>query len=638
MPAIRTQDAVDPAYLKTPGEEPLPGYVLLEPLGRGGYGEVWKCEAPGGLLKAIKFVAGDPDGQPREASLLQQEFEAFQQVKAIRHPFLLPLERVELIGGELVMVMGLADKHVGDRFNECIAEGLRGIPRDELLGYLREAAEALDVIGAQYGLQHLDVKPANLFLTAGHLQVGDYGLVSKLDGGTDNGANRGLTPKYAAPEVLRGRVHTRSDQYSLALVYFELLTGQFPFIGKSAQQMMMQHVSVPPTLTALPEVERAVVAVALAKTPDARHASCLDFVDALIEVRPPARGQSGVFALGARPVSGPLSTPPTQRTLANPPTQRPFAADSTKRGALAGTVPKLVGVRPQPALSRPAPPPDDDDASCIDLTAVSAVPAGRAVYLPDIRSIHPVERLFGRPCPNPHLDAPTVAQQVLAAAGYDPTVHFAPDDVIREGEWAWSCRFPCTIDPRLARVKLDVVREQTGIPLDATDPMRLVFRELAPTGFFGKKGSAGLEVAVHLPQAGNRHPDLLVTGQIFGKPPADFVKSAEDAIPAFIEAIRKQLHNVSERRKHARVPVEFAVTLFALHSDRRVEEPVYSRTVDVSASGLAVRAAQFPPCKYFYVTFDDVRGLDDLALLAETVRRKEQPGEVLLTGTYRFDL
>src|SRR5580765_6676626 len=128
-------------YVKKPGIEPIPGYVLISPLGRGGFGEVWKCEAPGGLHKAIKFVASDEANHS-----LRQEFEAFQAIKAIRHPFLLQLERVELTSSELIMVMELADSQLQERFLECRNSGLPGIPRDELLSYRADAAEALDVI------------------------------------------------------------------------------------------------------------------------------------------------------------------------------------------------------------------------------------------------------------------------------------------------------------------------------------------------------------------------------------------------------------------------------------------------------------------------------------------------------------
>ena len=99
------------------GAEPLPGYRLIEPLGRGGYGEVWKCEVPGGLYKAVKFVGDDPNGWSRSDTSLRQEYEAFQRVKAIRHPFLLMLERVELIRDELIMVMELADHSLQKRFD-----------------------------------------------------------------------------------------------------------------------------------------------------------------------------------------------------------------------------------------------------------------------------------------------------------------------------------------------------------------------------------------------------------------------------------------------------------------------------------------------------------------------------------------
>jgi serine/threonine protein kinase len=127
---------------KRPGGEPIPGYRLIEPLGSGGFGEVWKCEAPGGLFKAIKFVYGasalDLAGAPAD-----EELEAIQRVKAIRHPFLLSMERVEVIDGELVIVLELADKSLHDLLAEHRRAGRRGLPRAEALGYLRETAETL---------------------------------------------------------------------------------------------------------------------------------------------------------------------------------------------------------------------------------------------------------------------------------------------------------------------------------------------------------------------------------------------------------------------------------------------------------------------------------------------------------------
>jgi serine/threonine protein kinase len=145
-------------------EEPLPGYRLIERLGRGGFGEVWKVEAPGGLLKAMKFVFGDLDAADDDSRPAEQELKALKRVQAIRHPYVLSLERYDILDGQLLITMELADRNLWDRFRECRAQGLPGIPRPELLRYMEEAAEALDLMNNHYQIQHLDIKPQNLFV------------------------------------------------------------------------------------------------------------------------------------------------------------------------------------------------------------------------------------------------------------------------------------------------------------------------------------------------------------------------------------------------------------------------------------------------------------------------------------------
>src|SRR5437879_6805811 len=93
---------------KVPNVEPIRGYRLIEPIGKGGFGEVWKCEAPGGICKAIKFVYGDLNGLENQRFHAEEELRAFQLIKSIRHPFLLSIDRVECLDGELIIITELA--------------------------------------------------------------------------------------------------------------------------------------------------------------------------------------------------------------------------------------------------------------------------------------------------------------------------------------------------------------------------------------------------------------------------------------------------------------------------------------------------------------------------------------------------
>ena len=167
--------------------------------------------------------------------------------------------------------------------------GLIGIPRDSLLRYLRDAAEALDFINEKHNLQHLDVKPRNLFLVGERVKIGDFGLVKNLERSSASGLLGGVTPLYAPPETYLGKISPHCDQYSLAIVYQELLTGHRPFNGKNVRQLAQQHMQEPPDLRSLPECERPVVDRALSKKPEDRFPSCMAFMANLYTARQPVR-------------------------------------------------------------------------------------------------------------------------------------------------------------------------------------------------------------------------------------------------------------------------------------------------------------------------------------------------------------
>jgi hypothetical protein len=320
-----------------PGFEPIAGYVLREKIGSGGFGEVWLADAPGGLQKAVKFVYGSIDDRAGT------ELRALQRIRTVHHPFILSLERIEVVNQQLIVVTELADGTILDRFREFRQRGMVGIPRNRLLDFMREAADALDFLCQKHDLQHLDIKPANLLLVADHVKVADFGLIKDIQN-KNMSLMSGMTPTYAAPEMFDGRPGRNSDQYSLAVVYQEMLTGNLPFLGRTTAQLAAEHLQKAPDLEALPLSERPIVAKALAKKPGQRFSCCREFVDALSKLPTEASQGHAVPANNSKTGKGKIR--PTPRQVACADYRKPLETEAMPVLAIGSHEPKPPCIRP----------------------------------------------------------------------------------------------------------------------------------------------------------------------------------------------------------------------------------------------------------------------------------------------------
>lgn len=265
----------------TAGAEPVAGYRLVERLGGGGCGEVWRADSPGGGHVAMKFV-------PLNSAAADVEQRALECFTTVRHPNLVAVFGSWQLPGYLLIGMDLADGTLLDRLRAARAGGHVGIPFGELVEYVEQAARGLDHLNAcrhvllsagarPVSFQHRDVKPQNLLLVGGDVKVGDWGLLRVLEGALTSHTGF-MTPAYAAPEFFQGRTSSTSDQYSLAVTYYHLRTGQHLF-GDDPRD---GHLNRPPDLSLLADRrERLVVERALAKNPQERWWSCREFAAAL---------------------------------------------------------------------------------------------------------------------------------------------------------------------------------------------------------------------------------------------------------------------------------------------------------------------------------------------------------------------
>ncbi|MBL8797267.1 MAG: protein kinase [Planctomycetia bacterium] len=319
------QPAPQAAAELQPGAEPIAGYRLVQRLGAGGFGEVWKAQAPGGFDIALKFVNVAAQGKAGKRQAGDTELRALEIIKNIHHPNLLTTFGAWQTPQYLIIAMELADGSLWDRFCQYQEQDQPGIPRAELLDYFEEAAKGIDYLnsaklqlpdGEAIGVQHRDIKPQNILLAGGGVKVADFGLARLLERSL-TGHTGSMTVSYAAPEFFQGQTSRQSDQYSLAVSYCQMRGGRLPFEGNMAQ-VTAGHLMREPDLTMLPEPERPIISGALAKNPAERWPSCRELVQALRAVKLPGEGGSKTFSLppsSSSPGIGP-TVHPTELTVA----------------------------------------------------------------------------------------------------------------------------------------------------------------------------------------------------------------------------------------------------------------------------------------------------------------------------------
>src|SRR6185312_5844212 len=205
----------------------------------------------------------------------------------LQHPHILPLLDSGSADGLLYYVMPLV---TGETLRARL-DRERQLPIDDAVRIAREVADALGH-AHELGVIHRDIKPENILLQAGHATVADFGIALAVQqaGGhrmTQTGLSLG-TPQYMSPEQAMGEreIGARSDIYSLGAVTYEMLVGDPPFTGPTAQAIVakvMTSAPVPPRevrKTIPPAVEDAVL-TALEKLPADRFPSAAEFARAL---------------------------------------------------------------------------------------------------------------------------------------------------------------------------------------------------------------------------------------------------------------------------------------------------------------------------------------------------------------------
>ena len=550
----------EPVHLPQPSGVSLPGYRFLSCVGRSPFGCLWTVQ--------------DADGRERLADCLltlgQVPADVRTRLQNLHHPALADREVFWVPPGCLVLVTDLGRQTLRDLFDECRTEGLQGVPREPLLNCLAAVAEALDEMHRSEKLSHLAINPTQLLVEDGVVQLEGFGLAPLLWLSAGRPAAQ-LNPRYSAPELHALDSNPAADQYSLALIYTEMLTGIYPR-------------SKPPGsksgLVRRPGMAEAGSGSGLHRRPNlAGHR--------------PSGSAGGRVDLDFLPVG---DRPTVARALHDDPAQRfPNCAAFLQ------------------ALQAATPPPVVSDA--------------HAASLPPVL---PFAQLMGKAPPRPTAAPSTeeVAMDLIAAAVGPMAVHQASDArYIVHADGTWEYRFPIRVFASLLRPKLEGFRQQWDAqPVEeGGEVFAFEIRTKNGKGFWlgSRRRPAGLSIQLRFqpPDASDTNQrEAVVRVGLFGDHGPRQEMLLPSTAPRIFQSLRAYLQGNTEQRTGERWPFTQRIGVYPVLANLEIGKALEGWGRDISLGGVRLLAPQEPPSEFAYLHFHETPKTAPLAVLGRVVR------------------
>ncbi len=285
-------------------------YRILAELGSGSFGVVYRCEHVflQNRIGAIKLMhASHLDSQEERDNFIREA----RLLEMLRHPHILPILDVGVHDGFPYLVTEYAP--LGSLRDRQQRIDPRLLPMEESLKILSQVGMALDHAHAQ-NIIHRDLKPANILFNArGDALLADFGIATTLATASIKFVEASGSPPYMAPEQFQGTISKESDQYALACIAYELLTGNRPFSAPDPFTLGYKHLMetpVPPTQynAAIPASIEQAILKAMAKERMERFPNVAAFIAALRPL-PSYQGQPSGESL---PITGGPTLPASQ--------------------------------------------------------------------------------------------------------------------------------------------------------------------------------------------------------------------------------------------------------------------------------------------------------------------------------------